>query len=271
MQLNPTQLPRKHFGKTGIEVSRLGLGTVKLGRDQGVKYPGGFAIPSDREAASLLALAQELGINLIDTAPAYGASEERLGQLLQGQRHDWVICSKVGEEFENGESRFDFSPAHTRFSVERSLKRLNTDVVDIVLIHSNGDDETIINTCGTLEALEQLKAEGKIRAYGMSTKTLAGGLLAAEKSDGVMITWNLQHEAEVPVVDYCRQHGRGVFIKKALASGHTMLQHGKNPGLESFSRIFSHPGVTSAIVGTIAPSHLKENAANLLQAVSGTR
>src|SRR5690606_33729328 len=87
------------LGSTGFKVSPLGLGTVKLGRDQGVKYPTGFTIPGDDDASLLLAQARELGINLIDTAPAYGRSEERLGPLLRGQRDEWVIVSKVGEEF----------------------------------------------------------------------------------------------------------------------------------------------------------------------------
>ena len=111
------------LGSTGLYVSPLGLGTVKLGRDQGVKYPDRFRIPDDTQALALLNQARELGINLIDTAPAYGISEERLGPLLRGQRQDWVIVSKVGEEFSNGASHFDFTPAHTRFSLERSLRR----------------------------------------------------------------------------------------------------------------------------------------------------
>ncbi len=60
-----------------------------------MKYPSGFRIPDDDEARMLLKLARDLGINLIDTAPAYGRSEERLGPLLRGQRQDWVIVSKV--------------------------------------------------------------------------------------------------------------------------------------------------------------------------------
>jgi len=62
-----------------------------------VKYPSGFQIPDDDEARLLLRQARQLGINLIDTAPAYGRSEERLGPLLRGQRNEWVIVSKVGE------------------------------------------------------------------------------------------------------------------------------------------------------------------------------
>ncbi|WP_461482053.1 aldo/keto reductase [Porticoccus sp.] len=262
-------LPKRAFGSTGIEVSILGLGTVKLGRDQGVKYPHGFAIPDDRQATELIALARDLGINLIDTAPAYGISEERLGKLLQGQRDQWVICSKVGEEFENGQSSFDFTPEHTRFSIERSLQRLRTEIIDMVLVHSDGNDETIIRQLGTLDALAELKAQGKIRAFGMSSKTVAGGLLAAEKSDGVMVTWNLQCDAELPVIDYCRAHGKGVLIKKALASGHVTLAPGEDPVQKTFEMLFKHSGVSSAIIGTINPAHLIGNAEKAARAIKG--
>lgn len=148
----------------------IGLGTVKLGRDQGVKYPSGFTIPDDHEAQMLLKLARDLGINLIDTAPAYGRSEERLGPLLRGQRQDWVIVSKVGEEFEAGHSRHDFSAAHTRLSVERSLKRLETDFIDLVLVHSDGNDLHVLNQCDVYPTLADLKREGKIRGFGFQAK-----------------------------------------------------------------------------------------------------
>jgi len=258
-------LAKRALGHTGMEVSLLGLGTVKLGRNQGVKYPESFKIPSDEEATTLIGLAKERGINLIDTAPAYGNSEQRLGKLLKGQRQDWLICTKVGEEFINGESHYDFSPEHTRLSVERSLRRLNTDVLDIVLIHSDGNDKAILQQYGTLNALAALKKQGKIRAIGMSTKSLEGGLLAAAQSDVVMITWNLQYHDEVPVADYCHQHGKGVLIKKALASGHATQNQQSGNGTDDdpikrcFNMIFAHPGVHSAIVGTINPDHLCAN------------
>lgn len=262
-------LPKRPFGSTGIDVSILGLGTVKLGRDQGVKYPDSFEIPDDRQAKKLISLARDLGINLIDTAPAYGNSEERLGTLLRGQRHQWVICSKVGEEYENGQSRFDFTPEHTRFSIERSLQRLNTDMIDMVLVHSDGNDEAIIRQFGTLDALAELKAQGKIRAFGMSTKTVAGGLLAAEKSDGVMVTWNLQYDEELPVINYCRDHHKGVLIKKALASGHATLSPDEDSVQKTFDMLFQHPGVSSAIVGTINPSHLISNVEKAVRSIKG--
>jgi len=252
-------LAKRALGGTGLLVSILGLGTVKLGRNLGVKYPSAFDIPSDKEARDLLAIASELGINLLDTAPAYGNSEQRLGELLQGQRERWLICTKVGEEFENGASRFDFSPGHTRASIERSLRRLRTDRLEIVLVHSDGNDLDIINRSGTLETLAELKEEGKILAFGMSTKTVEGGVLAARKSDCVMVTWNLEYDDDIPVIEFCREQGKGVLIKKALASGHAAKAGGQDPVGKSFSTIFSNPGVTSAVIGTINPAHLRDN------------
>ncbi|KAA1190630.1 aldo/keto reductase [Pseudohalioglobus sediminis] len=247
----------RQLGSTGIEVSALGLGTVKLGRDQGVKYPRGFTIPDDSEATALINQARDLGINLIDTAPAYGNSEERLGQLLRGQRGHWVICTKVGEEFDGSQSSFDFSPEHTRFSVQRSLQRLRTDVIDMVLVHSNGDDLDIIQRWGTLEALDELKSAGLIRAFGMSTKTVAGGRAAARAADLVMLTYNLAQREEAAVLDACAELGKGALVKKALASGH--LQPVADPVQAAMDLVFGHPATGAAIVGTINPEHLRGN------------
>ncbi|XQE66644.1 aldo/keto reductase [Pseudomonas sp. P3C3] len=256
------------LGDTGLIVSPLGLGTVKLGRDQGVKYPNGFTIPDDAAARALLEQARELGINLIDTAPAYGVSEQRLGPLLRGQREDWVIVSKVGEEFDNGQSRFDFSPAHTRLSVERSLQRLETDRIELVLVHSDGNDVAILRDSGVYETLAELKREGKIRAFGLSGKTVEGGLLALERGDCAMVTYNLAERGEQAVLDYAATHGKGILIKKALASGHAVLA-GEDPVRASFELVFGHPGVTAAIVGTINPQHLAANAATAAAVIRG--
>ena len=218
------RLGRKRIVGTDLEVSPLGFGTVKFGRDQGVKYPEHFTIPDDREIVNLLTLAHDLGMNLLDTAPAYGTSEERLGQLFakhKGLREQWVICSKVGEEFitlENGqgESYFDFSEQHIRFSVERSLKRLNTDVIELMLVHSNGDDVNIIEQTGCLEVLADLKKEGKILASGMSTKTVEGGILALKHSDVAMVTYNLNEQGEKPVLDFALEHGKGDLYQEGV-------------------------------------------------------
>ena len=181
------------LGGTGIQVSPLGLGTVKFGRNQQVKYPSGFELPDDKSISNLLAMARDFGINLLDTAPAYGVSQQRLGKLLNKPRDEWVIVSKVGEIFENGESRFDFSYEHTMRTVEDSLRTLKTDYLDVVLIHSSGDDMAILNDGAAFDALETLKQKGLIRAHGMSSKTVDGGLKVVEQMDVVMATCNLSY------------------------------------------------------------------------------
>lgn len=244
-------LPKRILGQTAIEVSVLGLGTVKFGRNQRVKYPTPFSLPSDADLRHLLSLASAHGINLLDTAPAYGSSEERLGKLLQGRRQQWVISTKVGEEFIEGQSYFDFSAPAMIHSIERSLKRLNTDYLDIVLIHSNGNDESILEQA-VFDTLDMLKTAGKIRAYGMSTKTVAGGMLTLQHADVAMIAFHPDYTDEADVIRYAHQHQKGIFIKKAFASGYLSPD-------KSLPFIFSQVGVTSIMMGTINPLHLKNN------------
>ncbi len=246
------------LGNSSLQVSRVGLGTVKLGRNQGVKYPVAFQLPSDQEIQTLLACAQELGINLLDTAPAYGSSEERLGKLLIGAREDWVLCTKVGEEFVDGQSEFNFTKDAICNSVERSLKRLQTDYLDIVLVHSNGEDVRLIEEFTVFETLSGLKKKGLIRAFGMSTKTIAGGMLAVDQSDVVMVAYNPVEIAERPVIVYAQQKNKGVLIKKALASGHVDQFSAQDPVQAAMNFIFSEPGVSSVIIGTLNPTHLRE-------------
>jgi aryl-alcohol dehydrogenase-like predicted oxidoreductase len=242
------------LGRTGLTVSLLGLGTVKLGRDRAVKYPRSFRIPDDAQARNLLAGARDLGINLLDTAPAYGTSEERLGTLLRGQRQQWILGTKVGEEFDDGRSRFDFSPGHVRASVERSLRRLQTDYLDLVLIHSDGDDLGILDGSGALEALVELRDSGWIRAVGMSHKTAAGGRLAiARGCDVIMATLNLDERGKAPLIAEAAGAGCGVLIKKALAGGHA--------GIDSLRWVAGQPGASCVVVGTIDLEHLRENVA----------
>jgi aryl-alcohol dehydrogenase-like predicted oxidoreductase len=244
---------------THLKVSALGLGTVKIGRNEQVKYPGAFTIPDDAAVRNLLAQARALDINLLDTAPAYGASEERLGLLLT-QRQDWVIVTKTGEEFTNGTSHFDFSAAHTRMSIERSLRRLRTDYLDLVLIHSDGNDEAILQQGDCVATLQDFKQRGLIRALGMSTKTVAGALRAAQELDVVMLTYNLQQRDDKPAIARAHELGKGVLVKKGLMSGHVQ-QEGRDLVRDSLALVLGEPGVHSLIAGTINPAHLAANVA----------
>jgi aryl-alcohol dehydrogenase-like predicted oxidoreductase len=254
------------LGNTGITVSALGLGTVKFGRNQGVKYPSGFELPSDEHICLLLREAQQLGINFLDTAPAYGTSEERLGQLMTN-RTEWVIATKVGEEFEDGISRFDFSTAHLTKSIERSLERLQTDYLDLVLIHSDGNDLAILAETRCVEVLRQFQQAGKVRAIGMSTKTTEGGILAAQLLDVVMVTWNLQQQDRDVVAEADRLN-KGVLVKKGLMSGH-VLDAGRDLVAESMQLVFEEPALHSLIVGTLSPEHLRQNVAKARAALAG--
>lgn len=254
------------LGSTDIDVSIIGLGTVKIGRNLGVKYPKAFTIPEDKDVIHLLNTAGECGINIIDTAPAYGTSEARLGKLLHKTAHPWLIATKAGELFDpaTGESSYNFTPEFLQQSVENSLRTLQRDVLDIVLIHSDGNDCDIIQRMGALEVLNHLKQKGLLRASGMSTKTVDGGILAAEQSDVVMVTHNVDYQDELPVIEYARDHHKGVLIKKAFASGHcanrSTLNDSTDPVTESFSCIYQHAGVNSIILGSINPKHIVENA-----------
>ena len=261
---------RKNIAETGLAVSPLGLGTVKLGRTAGVKYPDSFKIPDDVQTLKLLSEASDLGINLIDTAPSYGNSEQRLGQLLPKLNREWVIATKVGELFnaDIAQSHYNFTAEFIKQSVVQSLKNLRRDVLDIVLIHSDGNDQYIIQHLGVLEILNDLKQQGLIRATGMSTKTVNGGLLAIQQSDIAMVMHNSGYQDEQAVLDQAATSNKAVFIKKALNSGHLASSSSvTDPVQASFDSIYQNPAVTSIVIGTITLSHLTSNVSKAVKAL----
>jgi|TARA_B110000879_G_scaffold41282_1_gene58156 aryl-alcohol dehydrogenase-like predicted oxidoreductase len=252
-------LERRALGSTGIKISSLGLGTVKFGRNEEVRYPKSFSLPTDMQIERLLDIARQEGINLLDTAPAYGSSEQRIGRLLK-DRDQWVISTKVGEQFITGKSIFDFSAEKTTESIEKSLRYLNTDYLDIVLIHSDGRDEEILDSTDCMQTLLEMKSAGKIRAIGMSTKTTAGAIKAAELCDLIMVTYNPSATADEIAIDEAFQKNKGVLIKKAFDSGHACSPGAVTTTKSNLDFALSKTGVSSVIVGTINPNHLRENA-----------
>lgn len=247
-------MEKREIGTSGIMTSPLGLGSVKFGRNQGVKYPNAFDLPEMSFLQNFLALAKDNGINLIDTAPAYGLSEERLGALLKGQRHDWIVISKAGEEFntQDNSSYYDFSPEHFEASLKRSLKRLNTDYIDVFLIHSDGNDTDNLHD-DLIEKMHEFKQKGLVKVIGASTKTYEGGLKALQNLDVVMATYRSDYLDEKAVLDYAHETKKSVFLKKVLASGHE-----KNIE-KALAFSLSHPSVCSSIIGTINHDHFKQN------------
>ncbi len=246
-------LKRRSLGSSDLMVAPISLGTVKLGRNTGVKYPEKFELPSDQQIVHLLETASELGVNLIDTAPAYGNSEQRLGKLLPGAREDWVLCTKAGETYVDNTSLFDFSENAIEQSVSRSLKHLGTDYLDIVLLHSNGDDLEILDHTSAMETLARLKTRGDIRLIGISTKTVEGGLKALEVSDVVMVSLNANDQSQLDVIAQAQSMQKGILLKKVMESGLGVPDNNLRFAL-------SCAGVHSAVLGTINPEHLRQNA-----------
>lgn len=240
---------RRQLGRSGLAVSPIGLGTTKLGRNTDVKYPRSFQLPSDDQVAALLNRTSDLGVNVIDTAPAYGESEARLGNFIECHRDQIVLCTKCGEQYATGRSRYDFSAPALIGSVERSLRRLRTDHVDILLLHSAGDDVEILTQTSAIETLDRLKRDGKVRAAGISAKTESGVLEASRVLDVIMAPFSLREPALAGALAAAHDQGVGVLGIKALYSGHLEAS-------TAIEYVLRQNFIDCLILGTIDPAHL---------------
>ena len=131
----------------------------------------------------------------------------------------------------------------------------STDRIDVLLLHSDGAEETAARFAAAIEALSRLKRAGKLRAIGLSSKTVAGGLLAVAQMDVAMLTLNRDETRDRAVIAAARHAGKGVLIKKALASGR-IGSAGADALEAAMALVFAEPGVSAAIVGTLSPEHL---------------
>lgn len=156
----------KAFGRTGFEATRLGFGAMELA--------GLGDASAEKEVDRLLNAVLDSGINFIDTSPDYAASEELLGRHLEHRRDEYFLASKCGcivgrqPAFKDGRLEHDFSRANVRAGVEQSLRRLRTDHLDLVQIHSS-PTRAEIEEQGTVEEMIALRDEGKVRFLGMSS------------------------------------------------------------------------------------------------------
>jgi len=244
----------RRLGKTQLKVSALGFGTVKIGRNQKIKYPSSYPLPTPQEVDHLLNGVLDAGITLLDTAPAYGLAEQRIGEAVGHRRDEFTLCTKVGETFEQGESQYDFSEKAVQQSIQKSLARLKTDVLDIVLIHSDGRDIDIQTQTNIVPTLQKLRDQGTIRAIGFSGKTVAGELHAMQWADVLMVEYNPQDQTHGPVIEQAAKQDIGILIKKGLGSGWLNAA-------ESVALITATLGVGSLVVGGLTLQHLHENIA----------
>jgi aryl-alcohol dehydrogenase-like predicted oxidoreductase len=203
----------RQLGSTGIKVSEVGFGAWQLGnaRDWGHM--------DDKEAVSMVHEALDRGCNFFDTAPNYGAgsSETLLGEALLGRRTEAVINSKFGH---HSDHTVNFDPNMIRSSVEGSLKRLKTDYIDSVLLH-NPPYECLTGRTDHFLILEDLKKEGKIRAYGASVDSSRemNTLLESTGSEIIEVMFNLFHQETREAFHEAALKGVGLIIKVPLDSG----------------------------------------------------
>ncbi len=243
---------RRRLGKCGLTVSPIGFGAFKIGRNVGIKYAQGYDIPNQRAVDRLLNTVLDLGINYIDTAPSYGISEERIGRSISSRRSEFVLCTKVGENFEDGNSTYDFSEQGVRSSVARSRERLGSEELDIVLIHSDGNDLHVLNETDVVATLIAMREAGAIKAIGFSGKTIEGARTALKWADVLMVEYHLRDQSHGSVIAEAADAGVGVVVKKGLASGEL------DPS-EAIPFVLGTAGVASLVIGGLDGNHIQAN------------
>jgi aryl-alcohol dehydrogenase-like predicted oxidoreductase len=242
----------RRLGRHDLELSAIGFGAFKIGRNEGIKYATAYELPDDDAVARLLAGVLDLGVTYVDTAPAYGTSEARLGRLLPADRPAPVISTKVGETFEDGRSTHDFGAAAVRRSVERSADRLGRAVLDLVLVHSDGRDLEILGETDVAATLAALRDEGRIRCIGFSGKTPAGAAAALAWADAIMVEYHLDDRSHEAVMAEAAARGVGVIVKKGLASG-------RLEPAAAIRFVLDNPAVTSLVIGGLSLEHFRAN------------
>lgn len=204
------------LGRSNLRVSPLCLGTMMFGEQT----------PFD-EAAAIVASARDHGLNFIDTADVYngGRSEETLARLLDGQRHDWVLASKIGNAVGKGANLAHYSRKWMIQGVEQSLARLGTDYMDILYLHRDYPGENLEEA---IRAVDDLIRAGKLRYFGLSNFRgwrIAEVVRLCEQLGAPLPVVHqpcynlLNREPEVEVLPACGHYGLGVVPYSPIARG----------------------------------------------------
>ncbi len=242
-----------HRTFANLSLSPIAFGAFKIGRNVNTRHARAYDLPDETAATRLLSRVLDLGINVIDTAPAYGISEERIGRAVAHRRDEYYISTKVGEQFfHDGRSSFDFTGPAIRQSIHQSLRRLRTDHLDFAFIHSDGNDEAIMNGTDCVATLQSLRDQGLIGRIGLSGKTVDGAMQAMTWADALMVTYNAVDLSHEPVIAEAARRGTGIFVKKGLASGHL-------PAAKAIEHVLKNPGVTTLVIGTLNEDHIDAN------------
>ena len=211
-----TAIEKRRLGKSGIEVTKIGVGLWAIGGDE-------WGAVDDQESLNMISAALDMGINLFDTADVYGMghSEKLLGKAMKGRRDAFVVASKigwVGFDRENNASAYD-SVEKLIAEVESNLERLQTDYIDLMQSHINFREP---NMEVFVEGFQKLQAQGKIRAYGVSTSDFAylQAFNADQQTAGLQIDYSiLNRTPEKEIFPYTIQNDLGVLVRGPLAMG----------------------------------------------------
>ncbi len=266
-------MKHRTLGKTGLQASSLGFGGAEIGYENA---------PVET-VRSLLNAALDAGLNVIDTAAGYLASEELIGQAVSHRRSEFHLFSKCGNSM--GSHLPDWQPAQILQSIDRSLQRLRTDRIDLMQLHSC--DEQTLRQGDVISALQTARDAGKIRFLGYSGDGVpARYAIDCGAFDTLQTSLSIADQEAIDLLlPAARQREMGVIAKRPLANA-AFLRHDppENPyhqpyweRLQSLDYAFAHrdpatavktallftlsvPGVHTAIVGTKNPARWSENA-----------
>ena len=245
-------MKKRRLGKTGWEISVISFGAIKLPQ------------LSQRDCDLLLNRAIDLGINFVDTADCYGDSEEKIGKALSRRREEFYLSTKVDERDGPGVVE----------KLERCLRRLKTDWIDLVLFHDvRGSDYEKIFEKGGLEALEKAKGQGKVSQIGISIHQSIPMMEKAIDSGAfsvLMVAYSAIDEDRLSadLLPSAHKKGVGLIAMKPLAGG-KLAEPMKGWNLKYFKRespaqvslryILTNPHITCAIPGMTNLKELEEN------------
>ena len=271
----------RRLGRTGLLVSEISLGTVELGMDYGIPVGDEHRRPAEADAARLLNRALDLGVNFIDTARAYGASEEVIGRALKTRRREVILCSKVAPP--PADVHGQALAHHVRASIAESLRALQTDYLDVLKIHSASAEE--IRRGEMIAAMLDAVQAGYVRFVGASTYGEEAPLLALAdgRYDCLQIAYSaVDRRPEARILPLAQQKDVGIVVRSVLLRGalshrYTLLppqlgelkaaiaQLDALRGSEAsclpelaYRYVLAHPAVSTALVGTARLGELEE-------------
>ena len=273
-------LERRKLGSTGLDVSVLGFGAMEL---RGPRSPIPKGRPVDpAQAESTLNVALDSGINLIDTSIDYGESEGLIGRFISHRRDEYYLASKCGCNADTDAVEAGSAPRHiyTReniiLGVELSLKRLNTDHLDLLQFHGSPPPELREEAVHTLQ---DLKRDGKARFIGVSdVLPTVTAFVEMGVFDAFQLPYSALDSAHESLITRLGQSGVGTLIRGGIARGEP--GHGlADPDLwanwdlakldelldemDQFEFLLrytiSHPDLSTTIIGTMSPEHVKRN------------